>query len=91
MVMAIMAMVPPFDPLAGPPAYVWQKIAAHLAVRIKAGEFAPGAMLPGERQLAEYYEVALNTVRRALDELRDQGLVVTLPAKGTFVARRDDR
>jgi GntR family transcriptional regulator len=29
--------------------------------------------------------VALGTVRRAVQELRDRGLVVTLPAKGTYV------
>jgi DNA-binding GntR family transcriptional regulator len=84
-----MTAVPPYDPEAGGPAYTWQKIAAHLAARITAGEFAPGAMLPGERALAGYYGVALNTIRRALRELAERGTVVTLPAKGTFVTRRD--
>ncbi|MFG2347088.1 GntR family transcriptional regulator [Streptomyces phaeochromogenes] len=39
-----------------------------------------------ERDLAEEYGVAHLTARRATRELRERGLVVTLPAKGTFVA-----
>jgi GntR family transcriptional regulator len=40
------------------------------------------------RALAEEYGVALGTIRRAMDELRDRGLVTTLSAKGTFVTRQ---
>ena len=83
-----MAAVPPFDPGSEPVAYVWQKVADHIAARIEAGDYAPGAMLPGERLLAEEYGVALGTVRHAIAELRSRGLVVTLRAKGTYVTRR---
>ncbi|MET9296183.1 winged helix-turn-helix domain-containing protein [Streptomyces sp. NPDC003077] len=44
-----------------------------------------GARLPAERDLAEQYGVAVNTIRRAVRDLRDQGLVITVPVKGTFV------
>ncbi|MFI1970356.1 GntR family transcriptional regulator [Streptomyces cinnamoneus] len=47
-----------------------------------------GARLPGERDLAEEYGVAIGTARRAIQELRERGLLITLPAKGTFVAQR---
>ncbi len=80
-----MAEVPGFDPAAGGPAYMYAKVADHLAARIAAGDLPDGAMLPGERALAEEYGVAIGTVRRAVEELRSRGLVVTLPAKGTFV------
>jgi DNA-binding GntR family transcriptional regulator len=76
-----------FDPHEGPPGYVYARIADHLAARMTAGEFPPDSMLPGERSLAESYGVGLGTVRRALDVLRERGLIVTLPAKGTFVLR----
>ena len=79
--------VPPFDPKAAGPGYVYRQVADHLAARMAAGEFPPDSMLPGERALAEEYGVALGTIRRAMDELRDRGLVTTLPAKGTFVRR----
>ncbi|MFG3330506.1 winged helix-turn-helix domain-containing protein [Streptomyces tendae] len=67
-------------------AYVYMQMADHIAERISKGELRPGARLPGERDLAEEYGVAHLTARRATRELRERGLVVTLPAKGTFVA-----
>jgi GntR family transcriptional regulator len=45
-----------------------------------------GARLPAERDLAADYQVAVGTARRAVEELRQRGLVITLPAKGTYVA-----
>ncbi|WP_320778782.1 winged helix-turn-helix domain-containing protein [Streptomyces sp. CRN 30] len=62
------------------------QMADHIAERIAKGELRPGARLPGERDLAAEYGVANLTARRATRELRERGLVVTLPAKGTFVA-----
>ncbi|WP_413757638.1 GntR family transcriptional regulator [Streptomyces sp. MMBL 11-3] len=67
-------------------AYVYMQMADHIEARIGAGELQPGARLPGERDLAAEYGVAHLTARRATRELRERGLVVTLPAKGTFVA-----
>ncbi|WAU79091.1 winged helix-turn-helix domain-containing protein [Streptomyces sp. Qhu-G9] len=67
-------------------AYVYMQMADHIAARIASGELRPGARLPGERDLADEYGVAHLTARRATRELRERGLVVTLPAKGTFVA-----
>lgn len=81
-----MSTVPPFDPDADEPAYVYARVADHIAARIAAGELTPGSRLPGERDLAAEYGVALGTARRAIVELRERRLVVTLPAKGTFVA-----
>lgn len=67
-------------------AYVYMQMADHIAERIAKGELRPGARLPGERDLAAEYGVANLTARRATRELRDRGLVVTLPSKGTFIA-----
>lgn len=80
-----MASVPPFDPASGEPDYLYARMADHLEARIKAGDLASGARLPGERDLAAEYQVAVGTARRAVEELRQRGLAVTLPAKGTFV------
>ena len=77
--------VPPFDPHAGGPAYMYVRVADHLAARISAGELVPGYRLPSERELADTYHVAVGTIRQALDELRRRGVVATLAAKGTFV------
>ena len=78
------------EPVVDPslPVYVWRQVADWIAHRIEAGELQPGARLEGERELAEQVGVAVGTVRRAVEELRERGLVVTLPAKGTYIADR---
>ncbi|MFD2762832.1 GntR family transcriptional regulator [Micromonospora eburnea] len=53
--------------------------------RIRSGEFASGDALPGQRHLSEEYGVSLMTLRQALDELCDQGVVEQLPGRGTYV------
>lgn len=79
--------VPEFDPDAGEPGYIYMKMADHIAARIDSGELPPGTRLSAERDLAAEYGVALGTARRATEELRDRGLVTTIPVKGTFVTR----
>jgi DNA-binding GntR family transcriptional regulator len=65
--------------------YVYLQVVHHIAEQIRTGRLPAGARLPAERDLAEQYGVAVNTVRRAVRDLRDQGLVITVPIKGTFV------
>ncbi|MPY61251.1 winged helix-turn-helix transcriptional regulator [Streptomyces spongiae] len=64
---------------------MYLQVVHHIAEEIRTGRLPVGARLPAERDLAEQYGVAVNTVRRAVRELRDQGLVITVPIKGTFV------
>lgn len=68
--------------------YTWQRVADDIAARIDSGELPAGSMLRGERALAEEYGVAIDTIRRATRHLREEGRVVTLPSKGTFVVHR---
>lgn len=77
--------VPAFDPEKIGPAYLYMAVADHIARRISAGDLPSGSRLPAEGDLAAEYRVAVGTMRRATVELRDRGLVVTVPAKGTFV------
>ncbi|MGD6743597.1 winged helix-turn-helix domain-containing protein [Streptomyces sp. BH106] len=67
-------------------AYVYTQVADYIAGQIADGTLRPGSRLPAERDLAEQYGVAYLSIRRAVKELRERGLVVTLPSKGTFVA-----
>jgi GntR family transcriptional regulator len=53
--------------------------------RLRKGEWGPGEMLPSEMRLAAEYEVHQGTIRKALDELAAQHLVVRRQGKGTFV------
>lgn len=68
-------------------AYRYRQIAGHLAARITSGELAMNRPLPAEVRLARQYGVSLGTMRRATEILRNEGLVVTLRSKGTFVIR----
>ncbi|MFC3612301.1 GntR family transcriptional regulator [Lutimaribacter marinistellae] len=53
---------------------------------ISSGQFPPGAMLPGEKRLAEQFDVSRVTVRRALDSLAADGLIDRRAGSGTRVA-----
>ncbi|MDX3579013.1 winged helix-turn-helix domain-containing protein [Streptomyces sp. FL07-04A] len=65
--------------------YVYVQVADQVEADIRAGRLSVGARLPNERDMGTQYGVAAGTARRAVQELRDRGLVVTLPNKGTFV------
>lgn len=70
------------------PVAPWRQIHAALRAQIEDGRLAPGARVPSITALAQEYGVALTTVRKALDALKAEGLVVTSPM-GTFVAERE--
>ena len=77
--------VPQINPRGAEPPY--RQIAAWLRARIEAGEFRPGEdPLPSEKELVQLFGVARDTARRAVQVLRDEGLVVTVPQRGTYVA-----
>jgi GntR family transcriptional regulator len=63
----------------------YRRVADALAARIGRGELEPGAKLPPEQALADEFGVAYGTIRRAMDVLRERGLVITIWGKGTFV------
>jgi DNA-binding GntR family transcriptional regulator len=66
-------------------------VADDITARIAAGELAPGARLPAERDLAVEYGVAYDTIRRATALLRDRGLIITIVGRGTYVTPEDER
>jgi GntR family transcriptional regulator len=78
-----------FDPASQVPLYV--QIADHVEAQIASGELAPGGRLPAERDLAEQWGVAYQTVRRAMRELRERGLIASVVGKGTFVREMGDK
>lgn len=54
--------------------------------QIASGTLAVGALLPSEAELCRALDVSRNTVRQAIGELEEEGLVVRKRGKGTFVA-----
>lgn len=78
-------MEPRFDPVSPVPLYV--QAADYVAGQIEAGELTPGQKLPSERDLADEWGIAYQTVRRTMAELRERGLVISVVGKGTFVSK----
>ncbi len=77
----------PLDPDSPTPLYV--QAADYIAARVAAGDLAPGARLPSERDLADQWGIAYQTVRRTMRELRERGLITSVVGKGTFVTERN--
>ncbi|MEU4120067.1 GntR family transcriptional regulator [Kitasatospora sp. NPDC028055] len=63
----------------------YQRLAADLRRRIAEGEFTANAALPVESELERQYGVARNTVRLAVDVLVNEGRLVRLQGKGTYL------
>lgn len=74
-----MAAGPSFSPL-------YQQIKSLLVRSLQAGEWRPGEAIPSEIELATRFRVSQGTVRKAIDELASENLLVRRQGKGTFVA-----
>lgn len=70
---------PTFSPL-------YQQIKALIVQSLQSGEWKPGELIPSEVELAVRYKVSQGTVRKAIDELSAENLVIRRQGKGTFVA-----
>jgi DNA-binding GntR family transcriptional regulator len=67
---------------------MYEQLAAILRDRIAAGEFQRGP-LPSVTALMGAHDVGRDTVIRAIDVLRTEGLVFTVKRRGTYVARKE--
>jgi DNA-binding GntR family transcriptional regulator len=69
----------------GAPAPAYQQLSAILRTRIANGEWRTGP-LPSVKQLQEEHGVGRDTVLRAIEILRTEGIVFTVPRRGTYVS-----
>jgi GntR family transcriptional regulator len=69
---------PAFSPL-------YQQIKGLILKSLQGGEWKPGEAIPSEMDLAARYKVSQGTVRKAIDELAADNLLVRRQGKGTFV------
>ena len=87
---AMPAAVPAATPAADldAPAFspLYQQIKTLLTRSLQGGEWNPGQAIPSEIELAARYKVSQGTVRKAIDELAADNLLVRRQGKGTFVA-----
>lgn len=61
------------------------QIVNDLAERIRLGEYPPGTQLPTYAVLAALYDVSPATIAIVIRILRERGLVVGVPGRGTYV------
>jgi GntR family transcriptional regulator len=81
---AAVPATPAFSPL-------YQQIKALILQSLQAGEWKPGEAIPSEMDLAARFRVSQGTVRKAIDELAAENLVVRRQGKGTFVATHSEQ
>lgn len=74
---------PTFSPL-------YQQIKGLITQSLESGEWKPGEIIPSEMELAARYKVSQGTVRKAIDELAAENLLVRRQGKGTFVATHSE-
>jgi GntR family transcriptional regulator len=75
---------PAFSPL-------YQQIKVLILQSLQAGEWKPSTAIPSEMELAARFKVSQGTVRKAIDELASENLLVRRQGKGTFVATHAER
>jgi GntR family transcriptional regulator len=74
-----MSASPSFSPL-------YRQIKSLITEGLQAGEWKPGELIPSEIELAARFKVSQGTVRKAIDELATENLLLRRQGKGTFVA-----
>lgn len=72
-----------------PPRYV--QVRQRLMRSLASGEWRAGDLIPSEARLAELFGVAPGTVRKAIDKMVQQNLLVRRQGKGTFVSSHDHK
>jgi GntR family transcriptional regulator len=74
---------PTFSPL-------YRQIKALILQALETGEWRPGQAIPSEQELAGRFSVSQGTVRKAIDEMAAENLLVRKQGKGTYVASHND-
>ena len=78
--------LPGLPPRAAP---LYREVKKQLIADIRCGRTPPGAMLPNEKELAARFAVSIGTLRRAVEELVADHILVRQQGRGTFVGRLD--
>ena len=73
-------------PLAAP---LYKQMKRRLTDALTRGEWKPGEAIPAERRLSERFRISVGTVRKAIDELVAENILIRQQGRGTFVASHD--
>ncbi len=67
---------------------IYEQLGNRITELILKGEMAEGEKLPAVREIATMLSINPNTVQKTYAELERQGLIYSLPAKGSYVSER---
>ncbi len=70
---------------------LWRQLAAILRARIEDGTYPEDTAIPSLIRLADEFDLAEDTVRKAVDSLKREGLLAGTPGRGTYVVPEDQR
>ncbi len=65
---------------------IYLEIRSYMIKQIEKGRLVPGDKIPSERELVDLFKVSRMTVRHAIDQLVNDGILVRLVGKGTYVS-----
>lgn len=66
---------------------LYHQLKQHIEEQIRSGAWQPGEQVPSESELGDQFQISRTTVRQALGELVNQGLLTRVQGKGTYVAQ----
>ncbi|KAB8137807.1 GntR family transcriptional regulator [Gracilibacillus oryzae] len=70
------------------PLPIYYQLEQAIRAQIQQGELQPGELLPSEKAYTEKYNISRMTVRQAINNLAQEGLLVRMKGKGTFIAEQ---
>jgi GntR family transcriptional regulator len=74
------------DPSATLGMPLYKEVARQMLIALAAGEWKPGEAIPAEKKLGERFAVSIGTLRKAIDELAAENILIRHQGRGTFVA-----
>ena len=74
------------DPSATLGMPLYKEVARQMMIALAAGEWKPGDVIPAEKRLGERFAVSIGTLRKAIDELAAENILIRHQGRGTFVA-----
>ncbi|MFA7372473.1 MAG: GntR family transcriptional regulator [bacterium] len=70
------------------PEPIYRHLQESIIARVRKGDFKPDDALSSENELAEEYGISRGSIRTALKELQDKGVIYSIAGKGSFVSRQ---
>jgi len=78
--------MPTLDPAASSGLPLYKEVKRQIVQALSAAEWKPGDMIPSEKQLCARFGVSIGTLRKAIDDLVAENILVRHQGRGTFVA-----